>query len=313
MTADSRDGFGYEPASSHVSAAQRRHYWAVAIGLQDVDGLSVSPYLRSLADDYCRGTYTLDQTGELIHNHYALAADGAPASTEPNEAPASDTNTREADLVSQRIAELLEAAPFYLAPDILPAIHRYLFQDLDPAVYAPGTFKTERMVKREKILNGDSVLYADPMAYESSLRMAFSAEAQRTYGSTLSGTALEQFCHTIAFLWQIHPFAEGNTRTVAVFSELYLRHLGFAVENDPFEHHSQYYRDALVRAMYRNAPAKILPDESYLVNFYDNVVNGATHKFDSSRLICTQLFEHPDLLRNVPPEEALMPSRPTRR
>ena len=39
----SADNFEYEKASEHTSQAARRHYWAVAIGLQDVDGLSVPP------------------------------------------------------------------------------------------------------------------------------------------------------------------------------------------------------------------------------------------------------------------------------
>lgn len=47
MSADSFDNFEYEKASEHTSQAARRHYWAVAIGLQDVDGLSVSPPLPS--------------------------------------------------------------------------------------------------------------------------------------------------------------------------------------------------------------------------------------------------------------------------
>ncbi len=35
------------------------------------------------------------------------------------------------------------------------------------------------MVKQEEILNGDSVLYADPMAYEMSLHGAFARESAR--------------------------------------------------------------------------------------------------------------------------------------
>lgn len=320
MTADSHDGFAYEPALDHASPAARRHYWAVAIGLQAVDGLETSHYLRELADGYVRGTYSLSQTGDLIRGYHGVSPmfDGASRigahtaellEDRESKGDASDRDayaeSREADLVSQRIAELLAAAPFYLAPGILADIHRYLFQDLDPRVYQPGEYKTERMVKREEILNGDSVLYADPLAYESSLRMAFSAEAAKSYGAMLDDADLEGFCHTIAFLWQVHPFAEGNTRTVAVFSELYLNHLGFAVTNEPFEHHARYYRDALVRAMYRNALAGIMPDASFLVEFYDNVVNDAGHSLDRERLICSELFDRPELLRNVSPDEAL--------
>ena len=55
MSADSFDDFEYRPASEYTSEERRRHYWAVAIGLQDVDGLKVSDYLRNQAHAYIRG------------------------------------------------------------------------------------------------------------------------------------------------------------------------------------------------------------------------------------------------------------------
>lgn len=293
LSADSCDNFPYEPAESCASAAARRHYWAVAIGLQAVDGIEVSPYLRELARGYERGARSLEETGSLIRK-YHVADKGSVRG-----------GTREADLVSQRIAELLSAAPFVLHPDMLAYVHRYLFQDLDRAVYRPGEFKIERMVKQEEILNGDSVLYADPYGYGMSLQMAFDAECSRSYGCRLEADDLRTFCHTIVFLWQVHPFYEGNTRTVAVFSELYLNHLGFSTGDEPFERHSRYYRDALVRSMYRNADADITPEDRFLVAFYDNVLNDAGHELNREDLVCETLFEHPELLRNVSPEKAL--------
>ena len=160
------------------------------------------------------------------------------------------------------------------------------------------------MVKQEEILNGDSVLYADPMAYDMSLRGAFASEAARLY-TTFSADELKSFCRFIAFLWRIHPFAEGNTRTVAVFSELYLNYLGFDVTNEPFGKHARFYRDALVRAMYRNAPAGVMPDDSFLVAFYENALGFAENNLSREDLVCMPLFENPDLLRNVDPKEAL--------
>ena len=162
------------------------------------------------------------------------------------------------------------------------------------------------MIKQEEILNGDSVLYADPLAYEMSLRMYFNSEREKDYGVKLAGEALESFVRSIAFLWQIHPFWEGNTRTIAVFSELYLNHLGFHVNNTPFEEHSRYYRDALVRAMYRNASAEISQDARYLTWFYDNLLNDAGHALEREGLICSALFEDPSLLKNLSPEDALI-------
>ena len=289
MTADSFDKFDYEKASAHTSESSRRHYWAVAIGLQDVDGLNVSRYLRETAASYIKGEKTIVETGELVRAYHAGNADEA---------------CGEADLVSQRIAELLERGAFYLAPEMLSEIHRYLFQDLDQDTYLPGQFKAERMVKQEEILNGDSVLYADPMAYDMSLRGAFATEASKAY-TTFSADELKSFCHFVAFLWQIHPFAEGNTRTVAVFSELYLNYLGFNVTNEPFGRHARFYRDALVRAMYRNAPAGVMPDDRFLVAFYENALGFAENNLSRENLVCAPLFENPGLLRNVDPKEAL--------
>ncbi len=289
MSADSLDNFDYESAAAHASAASRRHYWAVAIGLQDVDGLSVSPYLREVANDYIAGSKTLSETGELVRSYHKGAA---------------NPETAEADLVSQRIAELLASGAFCLAPEMLGQIHRHLFQDLDPASYRPGQFKTERMVKQEEILNGDSVLYADPLTYEMSLRGAFAAEQAQPY-TTFTPEEMQRFCRTIAFLWQIHPFAEGNTRTVAVFSELYLNYLGFSVANDPFEKHARYFRDALVRATYRNAAAKVFPTDAFLLAFYENVLGFKQNELSHESLICNKLFEDPSLLRNIDPAEAL--------
>lgn len=297
MTADSPNGGGYMPASDHIPVNERKRYWAVAIGLQAVDGLEVSPYLRSLAQDYEAGERTLVDTGELIRRYHGGPSDDT------------EESSREADLVSQRIAELLAASPFALEPEFIPYIHGYLFQDIPE--FNPGSFKTERMMKPEAILNGDTVRYAEPSVYDMSLSAAMRREKRREYGLGLTGAALSGFCQTVSFIWQVHPFYEGNTRTVAVFSELYLDHLGYSVGNDPFAEHSAYYRDALVRSIYRNPKAAIEADSSYLVAFYDNAVNDAGHSLDRSDLICAQLFDHPELVRNIDVGETLTARHPT--
>lgn len=57
---------------------------------------------------------------------------------------------------------------------------------------------------------------------------------------------VKQIQHFISGIWQIHPFHEGNTRTVTVFLIQYLREFGFDIDNTPFQQHSKYFRDALV-------------------------------------------------------------------
>ena len=297
MSADSLDNLPYRPADEVADEAARRHYWACAIGLQAVDGLEVSDHLRQAAQKYIRGEVTLDETGRLVRSYHLP------------ESPTYDENARaslEADLVSQRIAEVLARGSFALVPDMPRIVHRQLFCDLPHETYRPGEYKLEPLVKQEEVLNGDSVLYADPTLVEQSLRYLFDDErAAGEYGLTLTGPELARFTRFISLVWQVHPFQEGNTRTVAVLAALYLRQLGFDVGNEPFEHHARYFRDALVRANYRNAAAGILPDASYAERFFDNLANGAEHELDREELICPALFENPGLLRNVSPSLAL--------
>ena len=44
--------------------------WAGSIGLQDVDGLSMSPYLVELAIRNIEGEITTKEVEALIHEHY---------------------------------------------------------------------------------------------------------------------------------------------------------------------------------------------------------------------------------------------------
>lgn len=44
--------------------------WATGIGLQDVDGLSVSSYLVELATRNIEGEITIKEVEALIHEHY---------------------------------------------------------------------------------------------------------------------------------------------------------------------------------------------------------------------------------------------------
>ena len=173
MTACDKEDYPYEPMTSD----NLEESWRFAIGLQEVDGLRPSKYLRSLASDTIEGEMSLDAAGKAIRTYYKLRDESGEVT---------DAGEREADLVSQRITELLTRRAFIMAPSMLAHIHRHLFQDLDDAVYAPGSYKTDQLVKREYVLNGDSVLYGAPEFIDNALTMFFAGEASYVYGASMS-------------------------------------------------------------------------------------------------------------------------------
>lgn len=292
MTACDKEDYPYEPMTSD----NLEESWRFAIGLQEVDGLRPSKYLRSLASDTIEGEMSLDAAGKAIRTYYKLRDESGEVT---------DAGEREADLVSQRITELLTRRAFIMAPSMLAHIHRHLFQDLDDAVYAPGSYKTDQLVKREYVLNGDSVLYGAPEFIDNALTMFFAGEASYVYGASMSADDIGHLAEFVSHIWQVHPFKEGNTRTIAVFTELYLDYLGFDAANEPFADNARYFRNALVRANYRNAKAGIMPDLKYLIRFFENMLHEAGNELRSRDMLCEALFENPSLIRNMPESEAI--------
>ena len=292
MTACDKEDYPYEP----MVPDNLEESWRFAIGLQEVDGLRPSKYLRSLASDTIEGEMSLDAAGKAIRTYYKLRDESGEVT---------DAGEREADLVSQRITELLTRRAFIMAPSMLAHIHRHLFQDLDDAVYAPGSYKTDQLVKREYVLNGDSVLYGAPEFIDNALTMFFAGEASYVCGASMSADDIGHLAEFVSHIWQVHPFKEGNTRTIAVFTELYLDYLGFDAANEPFADNARYIRNALVRANYRNAKAGIMPDLKYLIRFFENVLHGASNELRLRDMLCEALFEDPSLIRNMPASDAI--------
>lgn len=91
---------------------------------------------------------------------------------------------------------------------------------------------------------------------------------------------IEQLAKFASGIWQIHPFAEGNTRTTAVFIIKYLYTPSFETNNKLFEKHSTYFRNALVRANYQNLNKNIYDTLEYPNKFFANLLFGEKNTLD---------------------------------
>ena len=285
---------GYQRKTESTDEAHKRSVWGAAFGLQAVDGLVPSAYARSLAEKNVSGRISLEEVGRELDAYYR--SERSLTGDRPRE--------EEADKVSHRIVELLEDGSFALDPQMLGVIHGRLFRGIDDGLYGPGVFKDEQLVKCERILNGDSVLYGPPALYQRSLEVLFAREMEHAYEGYADGPALswadaDALVRFVANVWMVHPFWEGNTRTVAVLLVLYLRSMGFDVDNGPFEAHAAYFRGALVRACYQNRPIGVGLDVSHLLSFVSKLVEDPQLELDYDALWCVPLFEHPDRVRNV--------------
>ena len=123
---------------------------------------------------------------------------------------------------------------------------------------------------------------------------------------------MDQIIHHLALfvsnLWQIHVFAEGNTRTTAVFFIKYLRTLGFSVTNDIFAHNAWYFRNSLVRANYTNLQKDIHETTEYLELFLRNLLLGENNELHNRVMHISGCWtnEKPDIQETKPYIEKIL-------
>lgn len=239
---------------------ERAEAWRIAIGLQAVDGLTTSDYLQETAKRNIEGEISIDEARELVRQYYITKTSHD-----------DKDNKEEADKVSGNISKLLQTNAFTYSVAGFAAIHRAIFEGVFKHA---GQFRNYDITKKEWVLNGDTVLYGRWQDLQMAIEYDLEQERQFNYSKLSKDQTIEHLAKFVAGLWQIHPFREGNTRTTAIFTIKYLRSQGFLINNELFEQHSWYFRNALVRANYRNLSKGISYELVFLVRFFRNLLLG---------------------------------------
>ena len=233
--------------------------WKTAIGLQAVDGLQPSAYLIDVAKRNIEGEISLDETRKLIDSYYQSKTVRTPK----------DEEEEEADKVSANIAKILASKTFAFNTNGYVSLHRRIFEGVFKHA---GEIRQYDISKKEWVLEGESVNYLNWEDLRRALDWDIEQEKNFQYKGLTDDEKIEHIAKFISGIWQIHAFREGNTRTTAIFTIQYLRSLGYEVNNDMFAQHSWYFRNALVRANYRNIQKGIEYSPVYLVRFFRNLL-----------------------------------------
>ena len=266
--------------------------WKTAIGLQAVDGLQISDYLKDTAVKHIEGDISIDEVKELINSYYQSKTVRTP----------NDEDTEEADKVSANIARILNEKSFAYSVTGFTSIHRRLFEGVFKFA---GNIRDYDITKKEWVLCGDTVLYVNAEDLHRAIEYDLEQEKNFSYKGLSLDEVVFHIAKFVSKLWQIHPFGEGNTRTTAVFIIKYLRSIGFDVNNDLFAEHSWYFRNALVRANYRNVRKGVEPDISFLILFFRNLMMNESNELKNRNMIVNTTSEikkeqNPTSTRQVP-------------
>ncbi|MBZ7987173.1 Fic family protein [Campylobacter canadensis] len=237
-----------------------KDYIEIGVGLSLVDNIKPSEYFNEVVNN--SKTYT--ELENKVNQYY-----------KDKKLTPKEISEKECDLVSINIAKYLETNGFSLSPATLLSIHKTIFKNAFPQLLEKqvGVFRKVNISKLEDVLGGKkSVEYADFNDLKATIDYDFSIEKEKKYNLMNKEEQVLNIAKFISGIWQIHPFREGNTRTIAVFTIKYLRNKGFNSNNDIFKTNSKYFRDALVLANYESLQDKIYRDFSYLESFFNKFI-----------------------------------------
>ena len=223
--------------------------------------MTVSNYLQDTARKHIEGDITINDARKLVNKYYITKS----------VRNANDEDKEEADRVSSNIVKVLSSPTFNFTTGGYQSVHRRIF---DGVLKHAGEFRTYDITKKEWVLEGDTVLYLNWEDLRRAIDYDLDKERAYIYKGKSPDEMITHLTRFVSGLWQTHAFGEGNTRTTAIFTIQYLRSLGFDVDNNQFAKHSWYFRNALVRANYRNITKHIEYTPVYLERFFRNLLLG---------------------------------------
>lgn len=155
-------------------------------------------------------------------------------------------NEMEADYTSFRLSELV-MDNYAGAFDIneLCRTHYIIFQDVFEWA---GKFRTINIEKPEPALGGISIEYTDYAEMKGDLACTLDFGNQYLWRSAKFEEIVSEFSGFMARIWKVHPFREGNTRTIVTFCCRFIESFGIYVDSVLFKDNARYMRTALVAA-----------------------------------------------------------------
>lgn len=131
------------------------------------------------------------------------------------------------------------------SPAGLCEIHRSLFGDIYEWA---GKYRLINIEKRERLLAGRSVWYSNDDDIPRELDAAFQAIHTLDWGHYSKEYFVHMLSRCFPRLWQIHPFREGNTRTVVMMLTFFVEKYGYYMDQELMAASAGYVRDSFVMA-----------------------------------------------------------------
>ena len=152
----------------------------------------------------------------------------------------------ESDITIVRLKEILQSEEFTYGYESYLRLHRQMFQDIYPFA---GEIRKIDMEKSERILSGFPMVFNDKSLVSKKLKKVFK-EKQVNFNAS-NEEIVKSLSDLMTSVWEIHPFREGNTRSIITYMMKYVKHSGVTFDEELLLQNFAYIRDALVMSVYQ--------------------------------------------------------------
>lgn len=186
-------------------------------------------------------------------------------------------NRAEADIGFAKLISIPSVKTEKVNMELLKRIHQYIFEDIFEWA---GEFRTVPLYKEEKyVIPGLSLNYARPEEIEEQVKKNIaSLNSVRWNEKTVDEKSIE-FAKRLARLWKVHPFRDGNTRTILGYAKIYAQEHGFPMDMSVFIQNLSRRRDEhgnertySVRDFFVFASLDEYPEPEYLANLIKKAI-----------------------------------------
>ena len=134
-----------------------------------------------------------------------------------------ELNLAEKDIVFSKLINVEDIEDLEYNNEILKQIHTHLFGDIFDWA---GRYRTVPIYKEEIVLPGLSLEYSAPNEIERKINQKLEQINSCEWNNKNIKEISLQFTKTLAELWRIHPFRDGNTRTILTFANIFAKNKG---------------------------------------------------------------------------------------
>lgn len=198
-----------------------------------------------------------------------------------------ELNRAEADIGFIKLVNIDSVDINFFDENLLKKIHKHIFENIFDWA---GEFRTVPIIKEELVLPRYTIPYSQYKNIDKDLKEklrhlnSYAWQNMDTYRISII------FAREMALLWKVHPFRDGNTRTMLAFSFLYAKEHGFPFDIETFtEGLNRKYSDGKVtkysirdKFVLACLDEKDYPEVEHLAKVFENAINKYQEKHKES-------------------------------